>query len=284
MRARPAVTSAPTLPVAALALVLGAHAGLKALFFWTPYQASVAFPVEGATGGLVTAVTLAGVVSWVLLVGILMVGVCGLRPRHVGLTWGAFLDALPILLWAWILIQGVQATLGAATGDVSLALPQDSLSAALGQRVQAVVGSGLLEEVLYRGFLLAQVYGLLRRRLSRDSALVWAIGASSVYFGLNHIPAGLSAGLPPTEVALFAFHSALVGALFAALYLRTGNLFLAAGGHALINDPVPFVTSPVDPQLVALIGVAALLLAWPSLARRFKEVFTVGVVEGTPAV
>lgn len=284
MHVRPVLSSVPALSVSALVLVLGTHAALKALFFWAPYGAHVALPVEWATGGLVTAVTVAGVISWVVLVGLMMGAVSGLRPRHVGLTGRAFCEALPILLWVWILAQAVHATLGTASGDVALTPPVPDLTTAIGLRVQAVVGSGLLEEVVYRGFLMVQVFLLLRRRVDRERALLWAVVLSSLYFGLNHVPAGMRAGLPPWEVAVFAFHSALVGSLFAALYLRTGNLFLAAGGHALVNDPVPFVASPVDPQLVALIGVAVLLLAWPALAGRFKGVFTVGVVEGSPAV
>lgn len=284
MRARPLLASVPALSVSSLLLVLGTHAALKALFFWAPYQGAVALPVEVATGGLVTTVTLAGLISWAVLVGGGMGAACGLRPRHVGLTAEAFRDALPVLLGVWVLVQAVQATLGTASGGVALAPPVPDLMAAVGLRVQAVVGSGLLEEVIYRGFLLVQVYALLRRRVDRERALLWAVVLSSLYFGLNHVPAGLRAGLPPWEAAAFAFHSALVGSLFAALYLRTGNLFVAAGGHALVNDPVPFVASTVDPQLLMLIGVAVLLLAWPALARRFRGVFTVGVVEGSPAV
>ena len=282
MRVRPVASSVPVVSAATLALVLGAHAALKALFFWAPYQTHVALPVEAATGGLVTSVTLAGLVSGAVLVGLLMMGVAGLRARDVGLSGAAFWDALPILLWVWILAQAVQAVWGSASGTVALAQPPPDLSAALGQRVQAVFGSGLIEEVFYRGFLLVQVYGLFRRRAGRERALVGAVVATSVYFGLNHVPAGLSMGLPPAELALYAFHCALVGSLFAALFLRTGNLFLAAGAHALVNDPIPFFAPPLDPSLVMLVGVCVLVLAWPALARRFREVFTVGVVEGSP--
>lgn len=284
MRVRPILSWVPTLPLPVLGLVLGAHVALKGLVFWPPFQTGVALPVEARTGGAVTAVTVAGLLSWTVLVGLLMGGVAALRPRHVGLSAGAFWEALPILLWVWILVQAAHVAMGAASGTVSIVPTSLDLSASVGQRVEAVVGSGLLEEVFYRGFLLVQAYGLLRRRMGRERALALAVVASSVYFGLNHIRAGLRAGLSPAEVAAFAVHCALVGALFAALFLRTGNLFIAAGAHALINDPLPFVDPPVDPSLTMLVGVCVLALAWPALAQRFREVFAVGSVEGSPAV
>ena len=153
-----------------------------------------------------------------------------------------------------------------------------------GIRLQAVVGSGLMEETLYRGFLLTQAYAWLRQRTSRAHALAWAVVVTSVYFGLNHVPAGLRAGLSTPAALGFAAHAGLAGALFAAIYLRTGNLFVAAGAHALINDPVGIVSPLVDPSIVVLVSASVLLLAWPLLAKHVGRVFTVGTVEGVPAV
>lgn len=282
MRARPILSTVPTVPVSTLALALAAHAGLKTLFFWRPYQAQIALPVELATGGLITTVTLAGILSWLVLVGAVMLGTGRLRPAHLGLTWTTLREAIPVLGGLWLLAQIVQVLLGTASGGAAFAPSAPGLAAALGQRLQAVVGSGLLEETIYRGFLLVQLYGLLRLRVDRDRAVAWAIVLSSAYFGINHLPAGLRSGLPLPEALVFVGHSALVGALFAVLYLRTGNLFVAAGAHALINDPVPLFAAPVDPSLVVLVAVAALMLAWPTLARRYR--FTVGTIEGEPAL
>ena len=271
---------------AVLAGVLLAHAGLKAVIFWGPYQARVALPVELATGGLVTAITLSGLLSWAVLVGGGMLAAGRLRPRDLGLSLGHLRDAGPVLLGLWLTVQVAHAALGSATGELTLAASASSrtLAEAAGLRLQAVVGSGLLEEVLYRGFLLTQVFVLLRSRVGRDRALVWAVVASSLYFGLNHIPAYSRAGLAPAEVAVFVGQCVLVGALFGALFLRTGNVLVVAGAHALINDPVALFATSIDPALVALVAVAGLMLAWPALTRLGGRPFTVGVVEGSPAL
>ncbi|MCH7640130.1 MAG: CPBP family intramembrane metalloprotease, partial [Bacteroidetes bacterium] len=149
----------------------------------------------------------------------------------------------------------------------------------------AVFGSGLIEEVLYRGFLLTQVYLIaVRRQVNARAALVLAAGVSSLYFGINHFPAGMRMGLDMQGLMMYVGHVSLVGLLFATLYLRTGNLFVAAGAHALINQPTTLFAAPVDPALIVLVGVACLLLIWPTLNRRIGLVFTIGAVEGRPAI
>ena len=282
MRPRPILSPTPTVPLVVLALALGVHAALKALFFWRPYLVEVALPIEAATGGLVTTVTLAGLLSWAVLVGVVFVGLGRLRMADLGLTRQALREAMPVLIALWALAQVAHVLLGTASGGATLAASAPTWTAALGLRLQAVVGSGLLEETIYRGFLLVQAFALLRTRMSRDQAVVWAVVASSIYFGINHVPAGLRAGLPLAEALGFAAYSGLVGGMFAVLYIRTGNLFVAAGAHALINDPVPLFAAPVDPSVIVLTAAAALMLAWPVLARRYR--FPFGTVEGAPAL
>lgn len=281
MRARPVLSDTPAVMLPALALFLAVHTALKGLFFWRPYLHQVALPIEAATAGLVTTVTLAGVISWVAL-GAVVLGVARLRPAHVGLRTGALREAVPVLVGLWLVSQALHVAIEPRASIVPTDWFAGGLWPALGQRVQSVVGSGLLEETIFRGFLLVQVYALCRGRLGRERALAWAVVLSSAYFGLCHIPAGLRGGLSVLEASGFALYSGLVGAMFAVLYLRTGNLFVAAGAHALINDPVPVVAPTVDPSVVVLIASATLMLAWPALARQFR--FTVGFVEGRPAI
>lgn len=267
-----------------LAAVLLAHAAVKTVIFSGTFQIHVAFPIEWATGWALTGVSIAGGLSWLVVVGLAIRWMGGLRLRHLGLSRDAALEALPVLLWVWIVLQAAQAVIGSVWGVAGIVPPLGDLSVAVGRRLQEVLGAGLLEEVVYRGFLLIQLFGLLRQRFGRDRALLWAVAASSMYFGVNHIPAALASGLSSAEVAGYVLQCTLVGVLLAGLFLRTGNLFLAAGGHALLNDPIPFFQSPVDPALATLVGLCVLVLMWPVLSSRYAEVFAVGHVEGRPAV
>lgn len=281
MRARPIPSGPSSVPLAVLAVVLAVHGVLKSLFFFPPYIHLVAIPVEVATGGLITTVTLAGLISWVVL-GATVGGLGRLRPSDVGLSGPALREAVPVLIGLWLVSQGVQAVVERSGGAPGAGPFEITAGAAIGMRLQAVVGSGLLEETLYRGFLLVQVYAWCRGRFGRERSIVWAVALSSAYFGANHIPSGLRAGLTLAEAGGFALYSGLVGAMFAALYLRTGNLFVAAGAHALINDPIPVFTQSAEPSVTVLAIVCVLMLAWPLLARRFR--FTVGYLEGSPAL
>ena len=271
---------------AVLALFLLAHAALKALFFSGWWLHSVALPLEIATGGLVTTVLAAGIVSWIVLVGIVIIALARVAPAEVGLEASRLRDGAAILLGLWVLTQAACAAVGLASGGLAVeTTPRlGGPTAALGVRIEAILGSGLIEEVIYRGFLQTQLFLLARRHLSRDAALAVALTAASLYFGLNHIPAGLRMGLDGPAVAGYALQCTLVGALFGTLYVRTGNLFVAAAAHALLNDPLTVVASPVDPKLFVMIAACGMLLAWPWLSRRIGGVFSYGTLEGRPAL
>lgn len=268
-----------------LGLFLVAHAALKGLFFSGWWMVSVAMPVEAATLGVVTPVLLAGLVSWVVLVGLVICALGRVTPAETGLEAARLRDGAAVMAGLWVLTQAACAAAGAASGELSAGGPTfGGPLAALGTRLQAVFGSGLIEEVIYRGFLQTQLFLLARRHLSRDGALAVAIAAASLYFGLNHVPAGLRMGLDGPAVAGYALQCALVGALFGALYVRTGNLFVAAAAHALLNDPVALLASPVDPALFVMVAACGLLLAWPWLCRRVGGVFSYGTLEGRIAL
>ena len=252
------------------------------------FQVQVAGKVFAASHGLITPVFLAGLIEWVVLVFIIMGVFGGLRARDLGLERAPAYSAILVFIALWILLQGVTAAIGGfATGEVALRSGNVALLPLqrIGLQLQAVVGSGLIEEVLYRGFLLTQLYLIaVRRQSNPQAALVFAATVSTLYFGINHIPAGMRMGLDMQGLLVYVGHVALVGMLFATLFLRTGNLFVAAGAHALINEPAALFAAPVDPALIVLVGVAVLLLSWPVLNRRIGLVFTIGALEGRPAI
>jgi membrane protease YdiL (CAAX protease family) len=55
-----------------------------------------------------------------------------------------------------------------------------------------------------------------------------------------------------------------VGVLLALLYLRTRNLLLVVGVHALINTPTLVVATPFSVEIVEVLAVLVLLV-WPRL-------------------
>ena len=258
--------------------VLG-HLALKAVFFSAPFYRLVAAPVYAWTSGVVTPIVLAAIIEFIVLIGGVCVWAGGLRLRHLGLERPAFINAGVVMLLVWGLAQATTVLLG-WSGLVPFKPNPDlaifSVPVLVGKQLDAIVGSALIEEVMYRGFLMTQLVLLFQRLWPRrpGRSLIAAVGLTQLYFGLNHIPAAMRMHLPAAEIAVYIVHVVLVGMLFAALYLRTGNLFVAVGAHAIVNNPASLFVSGFDPALLALVLVCLMLLVWPMLHRTFADVFT----------
>jgi len=264
-------------PLAAVVLFVVGHLLLKVWFFSTHYYTAVARPVAELTGGFVTPVSLAAVFQMALLVVGAMVLVGRLRWRDLGIHGRGFVNAVIVLLVVWGLIQLLVAA-NAFRDCCSLSVGPIAATGgpiAAGRLLDAFWGSGFIEEVMYRGFLLPQVYLIARAAgISASKALLLALIGTQIYFGLNHIPAATRMHMDFGRGAWYILHATLVGGLFAAMYLRTGNLFIAVGAHALVNNPAALFVTGVDPALLMLIAVSVLLLLWPTLHRLFDDVFT----------
>lgn len=269
-------------PLAAVAAFVLGHLALKAWFFSLHYYTAVARPIEHATGGLISPVSLAAAIEMAVLVGGIAFLMGGLRWRDVGLGSGGLVNACLVLMLLWgavhliIAAHSLSACCSLDLGPVVVT----STPVAAGRLLDAFWGSGFIEEVMYRGFLMPQVYLLARRfGISASKALVIALVGTQVYFGLNHIPAATRMPMSVGGAAIYVAHAAMVGGIFAALYLRTGNLYVAIGAHALINNPGAVYVAGIDPSLLMLIGVCVLLLAWPALHRIYGDVFTLAGVD-----
>lgn len=251
---------------------MGAHTLLLAILFHPTYQIYVSIPVSNLTAGLVPHILSGSILQLVVLVGGLAVLAGGLRLQHLGLRWNAVLNGVLITLLVWGAAQlflFALAALGSSHPILNPVLNSQPDSTAVGRVFLAPFGNALVEEVLYRGFLFPQLYLLagMWGSMTRGRRLVVAVGASQGFFGVNHISAGRTMGLGHLDLALYLLQVACVGAFFAVLYLRTENLLAVAGVHALINNPLSFYLSPVNPSLVIILLGLALMFWWPAFDR-----------------
>src|SRR5690606_28345218 len=98
-----------------------------------------------------------------------------------------------------------------------------------------LLGNALYEEVVFRGFLLPQLF-LELRGAGTALALVLAPVVSQALFAVAHVPNRLwVTGLAPGELPGALLPLFLMGLFFALLYLLTVNLFAVVGVHALNN-------------------------------------------------
>jgi membrane protease YdiL (CAAX protease family) len=116
---------------------------------------------------------------------------------------------------------------------------------------------GVLEELVFRGYLQTKVVALL----GDDSRARVALGVvvAALAFGLMHAPAVLVAGGSPAAVLVVVLARAGTGVAFGALYELTGNVYLVALLHGLGNTWVLLVdwtTWPTDAVVAFFLGVA----------------------------
>jgi hypothetical protein len=137
------------------------------------------------------------------------------------------------------------------TRDAGLALPGVGPLAATVLWLAFFVGVGALEEVLIRGYLLVNTAEGLTRVLSARRAVVGAVLATALLFGVLH-------AANPGGTALGVLSISLAGVVFGAAYALTDRLALPVGVHVAWNFTVgPVFGLPVSGLTTssALLGV-----------------------------
>jgi membrane protease YdiL (CAAX protease family) len=148
----------------------------------------------------------------------------------------------------WGAAQAIHLVAGLFTyGAVSFQAGWSNPGFMLGMVLTQIVGNALFEEIAYRGFLFPQLY--LRIDRLRDQP--WkrfglALLVSQGVFALSHIPNRIYLGMKPGEITLDLLMLLGWGVLYTLIYLRTDNLFIVVGIHALGNAPTAlFKTAPL---------------------------------------
>lgn len=202
--------------------------------------------LPNATAGLVN-VTLAFTVPIQLIViGGLLLGIFRFRPREIGLVLAKLPAGVLLTAVAWAAAQVVFVIVCVLAGQEIAVNPRwqgadwtQEAGAWLGQ----LFGNTPLEEVVFRGFLLPQCVLLVLSSMPKARpaiAIVAAVVVSQALFAVTHV--FFNARQPEGQWLLLAQFT--MGLAFAGVYLRTGNLFLAMGLHALVNNPSPLLTDP----------------------------------------
>ena len=263
--------------ILALASFVGVHILLKALFFSQLFLERVADPVYDATDGMIAHSTSASIVLLAAFCGFVFC-ILRLRARDLGLSVRNLVNAVFVTVFVWSMAQGLAVLVGRIDGgDIFYGqiLIGDTVST-ISRMGQAIGASALVEELIYRGFLVPQLFLVLLAagRWKWPTCLVVSIVATQAYFAASHGPAALRMGLSPSVAAAYIVQVFVVGLLFAAVYLRTGNLLVAVGLHGLINLPGLLFESAMDSSFIMLVLSCSTLLLWPYLSRVFNDIFT----------
>lgn len=255
-----------------LLLIIVVSAGMSLLSNLVFFRYGTFAPVYDATNGLLNSTLIAGglhllvIVSLLVFLGRMRGPEFGVVARHV---WpGVF--AL-VLLWAALNVVLLAAALLAGQGVAwHPRWAEVGVLAVLGSLLGQVFGNALAEELQYRGFLLPQFWHKLRALAGRPWLRVFlAVLIMAAIFSLSHIPNRMFRGQPFSDWAFLIG----MGAWFAVIYLRTGNLFVAVAVHALHNAPTLLFASPLDYGPV-IMGLDVLLVVfWPQIASLYGRLF-----------
>ena len=240
------------------------------------FPSNVFLPLAQVTAGLVQSTLIVNLIGLVLIgIGIIL---CAgkLKKGDIGIRFSVLSQAILTTLCLWAAIQLVGLIINVALGN---GLVLDSVwqergwTVILGALIAQLFGNSLLEEIEYRGFLLPQFFLKFKSLAShRNHRIAAAVVVSQLVFSLSHIANRLYLGMPFSEWPLGFFTLLGIGVLFAFVYLRTGNLFIAVGVHSLTNSPVSLFISQEAAGNIALALGLILVFVWrKSWSRRSSE-------------
>jgi membrane protease YdiL (CAAX protease family) len=200
------------------------------------------------------------IVGIVFFLGRLKPGDVGLRAEHIPV--GILVTACIWLITQLALV--VLAYWDAGTVEMHPDWDNPGVKASLGFFVAMLIGMALYEEVAFRGFLFPQLY--LKFSGSYGKRVLMAAVASSFLFALVHIPTRiLNAGLSADALFIQIIILTVAGLIGVILYVRTQNLFVVIGIHALVNAPLPMVQPTVSPFVFTAVLSGILWVLWPAL-------------------
>jgi uncharacterized protein len=235
------------------------------MLFWTVAPVANALDVIATwSGGLIQSSLTGNAMRLVALVA-LWFGVLALRPRDIGLELAGLSIGLRVLVGGWLVIQLSRAIGTVVIGDQlawSTELQSRGVTWLVGAIIAQVFGTAFVEEVVHRGLFLPQLFIRIRGG-GEGQRVARALLLGSAFFAVNHVPmlAERGYGAVMTVGALVALFAA--GCFFAAIYLRTGNLFVAMAVHALTNVSGDVVASPLDGRALAFVLGLGCIVWWP---------------------
>ncbi len=187
----------------------------------------------------------------------------GIKQSQIRLSFSGrkTLLALALTLASWLIFMVIIS----GTGIIRLADDAAALRSVETWKVWAQIGStwlfvGIGEEVLFRGYFLKKLMAFYEGKNAKNATLL-AVIVSSVFFSMWHLPVRvfslingeMSIGLILISLVMLF----LLGAGFAWLFIRSGNILLVGLIHGVMDYPL----IGKDSQLSFIILIAAIGLA-----------------------
>ena len=190
-------------------------------------------------------------------------------PKAVGLSFEHLKNGLTAVCLIWGLIHVVQ-VIAYLTSESplfsSLLITKQNPLLGFGAFAAFMLTKGLVDEIIYRSLLIPN----LLHRIQRWFAAPYAVLLGTAIFTSQALYVLIQTALFPIHgedgFLTSLFWMAIVSLLSTFIYIRTGNIFIAAGIHTLWFFPV-LLMPPMIPFRPLLTTCAILVAAfWPMLA------------------
>lgn len=264
-------------------LLLAATVLMTVLGYYWFVPSGVWKPLHERSHGLVNVTLIWGFVYFIVVICGVLLGAGRRTPKEVGIERPKIFAAVMYTCVLWVLVQFVFGLCYLGSGnsiDLANSWYRPNVLSTAGAFLGQLLGNALCEEIVFRGFLLMQCL-LLFRVLWPDRptrAFVAALCLATTIFTVIHVPYYLTpdnysslSKLVWDQIIVF-----FTGCVFGWIYWQTGNLFFAAGVHALSNVPMTlFVWHDLGPlkrtDFVVLFVAIGIGVAWhilPASGRR----------------
>lgn len=220
--------------------------------------------IDRNTNGWINETLTANLFGILIEVIIFLFFIAKVSPRDVGIKiatlWSGFLGTF--LFWLAINLVDLCMTLlnhSTLTSNRDIFMyPGYFIGEMLGQ----ILGNSFLEETLFRGFLLVQIYLCFKKNRSHTSRIIYAMLISQSIFAAIHIPNRIYSGLTGIEFVYDFIILVILGVIFSLIYILTKNLFFVIGVHSLMNVQLTFWVSSYTytATLICVFGLVFLLL------------------------
>jgi len=224
-------------------------------------------PIITGTHQLVNGTFIGYLLLFIVIVYPIIFYIGKVNKKDVGIEWKLLPQALIVVSVFWVAAQtiGLVFTL-VSGGSLSFTTYWTSagLTAGLGVYISQFFGCAPWEEIVFRGFLLLQVFLKLKKQNLQFHPLfrlIIALIISQGIFALFHIPNQIYNGASSADMIFTLSKIFLLGIIISLIYLRTKNLFIAMGIHALWNLPNLFVSDNIG-GFIAVILALVLLVGW----------------------
>jgi len=227
------------------------------------------------TNGLVNFTLLIYLILIFTIIFGLFIGLGKLRLKDLGVRIDKIKNSILFTVLFWIIINIITAIcLLIVSGSIALnrSWGEKGALALLGLLLCQLFGNALYEEIAFRGFLFPQIYLKIKKisRLNKKNKIIISIILSQAYFSIMHIPNRLYHNINGIELLIHLIMVFIIGIVFVLLYLRTNNLFIVIGIHALADAPTLIFASPFNENIIPGILPIIILIFWPRIDSFFK--------------